>query len=71
MTHGEVSDRLADSGYDHATIYRNLVDLSHVGLLARTDLGVCAAPGVPRALRRREVVIRLQGRCDSCERLAG
>ena len=109
MTHNEVSERLTSSGYDHATIYRNLVDLSRVGLLVRTDLGdhswrfevrhgqtdhkaqhphfVCidcgnvnclpeqavsvrAAPGAPRALRRRGVVIQLQGRCDSCERLA-
>jgi Fur family transcriptional regulator, ferric uptake regulator len=109
MTHNEVSDRLTSSGYDHATIYRNLVDLSRAGLLARSDLGdhswrfelrngsadhkaqhphfVCidcgnvnclpekavsvrGAPGVPRALRRRRVVIQLQGRCDNCERLA-
>ncbi|HVT09041.1 MAG TPA: transcriptional repressor [Polyangia bacterium] len=106
MTHNEVSDKLAASGYDHATIYRNLIDLSRVGLLVRTDLGdhtwrfelrqgsgdhksqhphfICidcgdvnclpdkavsvrGAPGVPRALRRRGVVIQLQGRCDSCE----
>jgi Fur family ferric uptake transcriptional regulator len=109
MTHSEVSERLTSSGYDHATIYRNLIDLSRVGLLARSDIGdhawrfelrrgsadhkaqhphfVCVdcgdvnclpekavsvrgAPGVPRALRRRGVVIQLQGRCDSCERLA-
>jgi Fur family ferric uptake transcriptional regulator len=109
MTHNEVSEKLAASGYDHATIYRNLVDLSRVGLLARSDLGdhawrfelrqgdgdhkskhphfVCidcgdvnclpekavsvrVAPGAPRALRRRGVVIQLQGRCDTCERLA-
>jgi Fur family ferric uptake transcriptional regulator len=109
MTHNEVSDKLTASGYDHATIYRNLVDLSRVGLLVRTDLGdhawrfelrhgdsdhksqhphfVCidcgnvnclpekavsvrGAPGAPRALRRRGVVIQLQGRCDNCERLA-
>jgi Fur family ferric uptake transcriptional regulator len=109
MTHNEVSDQLTSSGYDHATIYRNLVDLSRAGLLARTDLGdhvwrfevrrgsadhkaqhphfVCVdcgdvnclpekavsvrgTPGAPRALRRRRVVIQLQGRCDNCERLA-
>ncbi len=106
MTHNEVSDKLAASGYDHATIYRNLTDLSRVGLLVRTDLGdhtwrfelrqgsgdhksqhphfICidcgdvnclpdkavsvrGARGAPRALRRRGVVIQLQGRCDSCE----
>jgi Fur family ferric uptake transcriptional regulator len=109
LTHNEVSQRLASSGYDHATIYRNLMDLSRVGLLGRSDLGdhswrfelrhgdadhkaqhphfVCidcgtvdclpdktvrvrGLPGAPRALRRRGVVVQLQGRCDSCERLA-
>lgn len=109
MTHTEVSERLSAAGYDHATIYRNLMDLSRVGLLARADLGdhawrfelrrgeadhkaqhphfVCVdcgtidclpdeaisvgrAPGAPRALRRRKVVIQVQGRCDSCERQA-
>jgi Fur family transcriptional regulator, ferric uptake regulator len=110
MTHNEVSDQITSSGYDHATIYRNLMDLSRVGILARSDIGdhvwrfelrhgsvehkaqhphfVCvdcgnvnclpektvsvrAAPGAPRALRRRGVVIQVQGRCDDCERLAG
>jgi len=109
MTHAEVSERLDSMGYDHATIYRNLMDLSRVGLVARADLGdhawrfelrqgdtehkaqhphfVCVdcgnidclpdqavkvrgAPGAPRALRRRGVVVQLQGRCDNCERQA-
>ena len=39
MTHGEVCERLSSTGYDRATIYRNLMDLSRVGLLARADLG--------------------------------
>lgn len=109
MTHAEVSERLEAVGYDHASIYRNLMDLTRVGLLARADLGdhswrfelrqggtdhkaqhphfVCVdcgnidclpdqavkvrgAPGAPRALRRRGVVVQLQGRCDSCDREA-
>lgn len=107
LTHQEVSDQLQGAGFDHATIYRNLTDLTEVGILSRTDLGdhvwrfelrrgdadhkglhphfVCTdcgdvaclpdqsvnvkpAPGSPRALRRRGVVIQLQGRCDNCER---
>lgn len=110
LTHAEVSERLESLGYDHATIYRNLMDLSRVGLLARADLGdhswrfemrqgdidhkeqhphfVCVdcgsvdclpdetvsvrgAPGAPKALRRRGVVVQLQGRCDSCLAAAG
>lgn len=105
MTHGEVFERLAGLGYDQATIYRNLMDLSRAGLLARADLGdhswrfelrqgaadhkmqhphfVCVdcgnidclpdgavsvrgTPGAPKALRRRGIVIQLQGRCDTC-----
>lgn len=38
-THGEVVERLADGGWDRATIYRNLTDLADAGLLVRTDLG--------------------------------
>jgi Fur family ferric uptake transcriptional regulator len=109
LTHQEVSARLEGSGFDHATIYRNLTDLTEAGLLSRSDLGdhvwrfelrqgdadhrtrhphfVCvdcaevfclpdravrlhATPGSPRALRRRGVIIQLQGRCDGCERQA-
>ncbi|MFK7986568.1 MAG: Fur family transcriptional regulator [Sandaracinaceae bacterium] len=39
LTHAEVCDALATLGYDRATLYRNLVDLTEVGLALRTDLG--------------------------------
>ena len=39
MSHGDVADRLASRPWDRATIYRNLVDLSEVGLARRTDVG--------------------------------
>ncbi len=39
MSHGDVADRLASHGWDRATIYRNLTDLSEVGLARRTDVG--------------------------------
>ncbi len=39
LSHPEVVVRLADRGWDRATIYRNLTDLSRVGLARRTDLG--------------------------------
>jgi Fur family ferric uptake transcriptional regulator len=110
LTHQEVSTRLEGSGFDHATIYRNLTDLTEAGLLSRSDLGdhvwrfelrqgdadhrarhphfVCVdcgavsclpdrsvrvspTPGLPRALRRRGVIIQLQGRCDLCNRAVG
>jgi Fur family transcriptional regulator, ferric uptake regulator len=39
MSHGEVADAVAERGFDRATIYRNLTDLSEAGFAARTDLG--------------------------------
>ncbi len=39
MSHAEVADRLADGGWDRATLYRNLIDLVDAGLLTRADRG--------------------------------
>lgn len=39
LTHADVCERLAAQGYDRATLYRNLIDLTEVGLATRTDLG--------------------------------
>jgi len=39
MTHNEVFVRLGSADHDRSTIYRNLIDLSEVGLLRRIDLG--------------------------------
>ena len=39
MSHSDVADRLERGAWDRATIYRNLVDLTEVGLLRRTDVG--------------------------------
>ncbi|HJL19991.1 MAG TPA: transcriptional repressor [Sandaracinaceae bacterium LLY-WYZ-13_1] len=39
LTHADVCERLASLGYDRATLYRNLMDLTDVGLALRTDLG--------------------------------
>jgi Fur family ferric uptake transcriptional regulator len=39
VTHGEVAKALEPDGLDYATVYRNLIDLAEVGILARTDLG--------------------------------
>lgn len=38
-THAEVADELADKGFDRATIYRNLIELTEASILARVDLG--------------------------------
>lgn len=38
-THAEVSEALADQGFDRATIYRNLTELTDARLLSRIDLG--------------------------------
>lgn len=39
VSHGELVEVLASDGMDRTTIYRNLVDLTEVGLVTRTDLG--------------------------------
>ena len=38
-SHPELTAALADDGWDRATLYRNLVDLTEAGLLRRVDLG--------------------------------
>ncbi|MCB9593378.1 MAG: transcriptional repressor [Sandaracinaceae bacterium] len=39
LTHAEVCEAVSDHGYDRATLYRNLMDLTNGGLVNRTDLG--------------------------------
>ena len=39
LSHAEIFDALEEQGFDRATIYRNLVDLTEAGLLVRTDVG--------------------------------
>lgn len=39
LSHAEVVERLASSGFDKATVFRNLVDLVQADLLMRTELG--------------------------------
>ncbi|TXD32489.1 transcriptional repressor [Lujinxingia vulgaris] len=39
LSHADLSEELVPQGFDQATIYRNLTDLTEVGLLNRLDLG--------------------------------
>jgi Fur family ferric uptake transcriptional regulator len=39
MTHADIAERLAATGYDKTTAFRNLNDLVTAGLLRRTELG--------------------------------
>ncbi len=39
LTHAEVATGLEELGFDKATLFRNLNDLSEAGLLRRTELG--------------------------------
>jgi Fur family ferric uptake transcriptional regulator len=39
ISHGELADALEDLGFDRATVYRNLMDLAHAGLVSRSDRG--------------------------------
>ena len=38
-THAEVADALADCGFDRATIYRNLTELTEAKIFSRVELG--------------------------------
>lgn len=38
-THAEVAESLADRGFDRATIYRNLTELTEAKILSRVELG--------------------------------
>lgn len=38
-SHAELFTALAGQGFDRATLYRNLMDLTEVGVVSRTDLG--------------------------------
>ncbi len=38
-SHAELTDALTAQGFDRATVYRNLIDLTDAGLVSRTDLG--------------------------------
>ena len=39
LTHAEVSESLHHLGFDRATIYRNLTELTEAGLASRVELG--------------------------------
>ncbi len=39
LTHAEVTDALRESGFDKATIFRNLTDMAAAKLLRRSELG--------------------------------
>jgi Fur family transcriptional regulator, ferric uptake regulator len=39
ISHPELTERMADSGLDRATVYRNLLTLADAGVLVRAQLG--------------------------------
>lgn len=39
LSHGDIAEKLSPSGFDRATVYRNLMDLVEAGLVTRADLG--------------------------------
>jgi Fur family transcriptional regulator, ferric uptake regulator len=39
VSHADLCRSLESAGFDRATLYRNLIDLTQVGLVTRTDLG--------------------------------
>lgn len=39
LSHAEITESLLPRGFDRATLYRNLIDLTDAGLVSRADLG--------------------------------
>jgi Fur family ferric uptake transcriptional regulator len=39
LTHAEIADELVPLGFDKATVYRNLIDLTDAGIVSRSELG--------------------------------
>jgi Fur family ferric uptake transcriptional regulator len=39
LSHAEVAEALSADGFDRATVYRNLMDLTEAGLARRADIG--------------------------------
>lgn len=39
QSHADVARQLVPKGFDRVTVYRNLVDLAHAGLVTRSDVG--------------------------------
>ena len=39
LTHAEIANDLVPQGFDKATVYRNLIDLTEAHLVSRTELG--------------------------------
>jgi Fur family ferric uptake transcriptional regulator len=39
VSHADLCRSLEGAGFDRATLYRNLIDLTQVGIVTRTDLG--------------------------------
>ncbi len=39
LAHHDVCDKLSDSPWNRSTLYRNLIDLTEVGILVKTEIG--------------------------------
>lgn len=39
LSHADLAEQLVPKGFDRATVYRNLIDLAEVGIVARAELG--------------------------------
>ena len=69
ISHAEVAEVLVDHGLDRAAIYRNLIDLSRVGLLRRIDAGDHVWRFEPRAELGRDAP-HPHFVCDDCGTVA-
>ena len=79
QTHAELSERLVPLGFDKATVFRNLTDLTDVELVSRTELGDCGTVScmegmsLPDDKQRKSLNISriseilVKGHCSVCE----
>ncbi|MGZ3454432.1 MAG: Fur family transcriptional regulator [Polyangiales bacterium] len=68
VSHPELNEALAAEGFDRATIYRNLTDLTEAGLVRRADLGdhVWRFELVERGTKKHDAAGHPHFVCDNC-----
>ncbi|MGM0577532.1 MAG: Fur family transcriptional regulator [Myxococcota bacterium] len=66
MSHADLWRLLRREGYDRATVYRNLVDMTDAGLLRRSDLGDHVWRFEIRGVERHAAGGHAHFLCDEC-----
>ncbi len=70
LSHSEVYASLESGGFDAATIYRNLIELTRVGVLSRVDLGDHIWRFEKKPAPRKRRIAHPHFVCDECGSVA-